>query len=104
MHVQPIVLSDAETLLLTDMLDNWQEGIEEAKKLTTVDPTVQTADELTDLMSGYEDDLVILQHLRRKVTKCALDVRLIRILLLSACIYTAKRLIDSCSSSRKARS
>lgn len=95
------VLSNAESVLLKDIFDNWQEGIEEAKNLTTVDPTVQTADELTDLMSGYEDDLVTLQHLREKVITCAQDARQTRTPLLSAFICTAKRLIGLCFDNRK---
>lgn len=102
MRIQPILLSSDESVLLTDMIDNWQEGIEEAKKLTTVDPTVQTADELTDLMSGYDDDMTVLRHLREKVTKCLqLDVKLLGIILLPVSIYTAKRLIAACSSRQK---
>lgn len=93
---RPILLTSGEVRLLTDIIDMNVEGINDAKEVTTVDPTVQTADELTDLMSGYEDDLVTLHNVREKVTCQTWNVKLRTLVLLSVCTYIAKRRIGAC--------
>lgn len=95
---KPVWFTPRESVLLQDIIDMNIEGIHAAKEVTTVDPTVQTADELNDLMSGYEDDLVTCSNIREKVTKCqTLNVSPRTITLLLASIYTVRRLIAACS-------
>ena len=53
--------------LLTDVIDMHVEGIVASRELTTDDPTVQSAEELLDLMSGYDDHMRILQRMRRRL-------------------------------------
>lgn len=95
---KPVFLTADEVALISVAIDSWEEGTKIAKGFTTVDPTVQTADELTDLMSGYEDDLVACQNIRRKVAQWSKvqNVSPKTIVLLSVYTYTASRLIRVC--------
>lgn len=60
-------LTQKERRLLLDVIDLHVEGIRDAKRQTTLDPTVGTADQLLDLMSGYDDDLATLTTIREKL-------------------------------------
>lgn len=102
MKAIPVILTAVEVNLLRDIIDMHVEGIVTAKVVTTTDPTVQTADELTDLMSGYEDDLVTCQNIRRKVTTWPTKTTNLKaIMLLLACTYTVRRVIVACSNRPK---
>lgn len=57
----------AEAKLVTDVIDFWIAGVEESKELTTEDRTIDSAEQLCDLMSGYDDDLQTLTSIRRKL-------------------------------------
>lgn len=100
---RPVFFTPTELALITIAIDSWQEGTEVAKGITTVDPTVQTADELNDLMSGYDDDLVTCQSIRKRVTQwsAAPNINPRTLLLLPVCIYTASRLIRVCFGKRR---
>lgn len=56
-----------EAKVITDVIDIWVLGIAEAKELTTEDPTIDSAEQLLDLMSGYDDDLTLLHSVRQKL-------------------------------------
>ncbi len=60
-------LNSEETKLLVDVIDIHIQGIREAKPLTTDDPTVESAEQLLDLMSGYDDDLKVLERIKAKL-------------------------------------
>ena len=62
-----IRLSDEAASLLTDVIDLHVAGIADSKNLTELDPTVATAEQLLDLMSGYDDDMLELVHVRRQL-------------------------------------
>lgn len=94
---KPVLFTPGEVELLERVLDMNVEGLEDAKRETTVDPTVQTADDLNDLMSGYDEDLRTCSQVRRKVTECPQwDVDPKTIVLLLVSIFTAKRLTGAC--------
>lgn len=101
----PILLTDEERSLLRSVIENWREGLHYAKDMTTVDPTIRTADELVDLMSGYEDDLVTLQSVEGKMTEwsqsISLRLKTAVLVLLSVCTYIVRKLTDVCSSRLK---
>jgi hypothetical protein len=62
-----IWLSKREAQLLTDVMEMHVEGVLAAKSATTYDPTIQTADRLLDLMSGYDDDLKVLARVKQRI-------------------------------------
>lgn len=53
--------------LLKDVIDMHVEGVVASKELTTLDPTVESAEQLLDLASGYDDDLRELAIIRRRL-------------------------------------
>lgn len=60
-------LNKQERSLLADVIDLHTEGILVAKSETTLDPTIDTADRLLDLMSGYDDDCRVLKKVKGKL-------------------------------------
>jgi hypothetical protein len=62
-----IWLGRRERRLLADVVDMHVEGVAVAKDATTVDPTIETADRLLDLMSGYDEDLQVLTRIRQRI-------------------------------------
>lgn len=61
-------VSTKDALLLRDVIDLHLEGVAESRELTVDDPTVRSAEELLDLMSGYDDDTDALIKIRKKLT------------------------------------
>lgn len=59
------ILSASERRLLIDVIDIHVQGVEQAKILTTEDPTIDSAEQLLDLMAGYDDDLASLSKIRK---------------------------------------
>lgn len=53
-----------ECQIMVDIIDIWVLGVADAKDLTTEDPTIDSPEELLDLMSGYDDDLATLSSIR----------------------------------------
>jgi hypothetical protein len=64
MRIRRRRLTHGQIELLFSIIDNWVEGITAAKEATTTDPTIETADRLLDLMSGYDDDLEQIKQIR----------------------------------------
>lgn len=56
-----------EVVLLTSVIDMHVMGIKDAKEATTDDPTIDTTEQLLDYMSGYDNDLVVLDKIRKKL-------------------------------------
>lgn len=54
--------------LLIDVIDIHVLGVLEAKQLTTDDPTIDSAEQLLDIMSGYDEDLKELSRIRKQLT------------------------------------
>ena len=54
--------------LLVDCIDTWVAGVAAAKDLTTEDPTIDSAEQLLDIMSGYDEQLVELKQVRDQLT------------------------------------
>lgn len=67
--VNPIWLSLEETKFLMQVLEIHEEGIEASKDPTIEDPTIESIDELLELMDGYNQDLVTLQRVRNKLQR-----------------------------------
>lgn len=67
LDIQVVAMPGRVARLLSDVIDIHVEGLEEAKKETTDDPTVRTADELCDLMADYDRDIRDLQKLKRSL-------------------------------------
>ena len=66
----PVIdVSDEQAKLLVDVIDMHVQGIVASKDLTEVDPTVDSAEQLLDLMSGYDDDALLLQDVREQLLK-----------------------------------
>lgn len=62
-----VFLSIREAQLLLDVIDIHVHGVLAAKDLTTTDPTIESSEDLLDLMSGYDDDLLVLNTIRHKL-------------------------------------
>jgi hypothetical protein len=60
-------LTQEELKLFDDIMDMHIEGVLQSKRLTTEDTTVRSAEELLDLMSGYDDDMNMIASIREKV-------------------------------------
>jgi hypothetical protein len=60
-------LSDEERELLGLVVDTYQEGIEEAKKVTTEDRMLETPEELLGMCAGYSDTEEMLGRIRIKL-------------------------------------
>lgn len=54
--------------LLTNVIDTYVEGIIEARQLTMEDPTIESAEQFLDLLSGYDEDMARLQVVRRRLS------------------------------------
>jgi len=65
-----IALDDAECTILIDILDNWLDGIQVARKETEVDRTVDSAEQLLDLMEGYTTDFLMVTSLKERIETC----------------------------------
>jgi DNA-binding FrmR family transcriptional regulator len=66
----PTLIGAVDTHLasvLRDVIDMHLEGVVAAKQATMDDPTVASAEELLDLMSGYDDDMKILLDFRKRL-------------------------------------
>lgn len=61
-------LSPEQAELLVDVIDIWVAGTQAAKELTTDDPTIDSAEQLLDLMSGYDEQLSELNSIRKQLT------------------------------------
>lgn len=61
-------VSTKDAALLCDVIDLHVEGVAASRELTVEDPTVRSAEELLDLMSGYDDDMEALARIRKKLT------------------------------------
>jgi hypothetical protein len=62
-----ITVTKEEASLLTDIIDIWCEGLPVAKELTTTDPTIASAEQLLDLMAGYDDQVATLNDIRKRL-------------------------------------
>lgn len=62
-----VAVDDEQARVLRDVIDMHLEGVVEAKKATIADPTVASAEELLDLMAGYDDDMKTLLRFRRRL-------------------------------------
>lgn len=62
-----VQLTDKEKVLLKDVIDCYIEGIDAAKDLTTTDGTVGSAEQLLDLMSGYDEDRATLVRIKEQL-------------------------------------
>ena len=60
-------VSERAAQLLIDVIDIHIDGIQGAKAATTQDPTVQTADELLDLMAEYDQDIHDLERIKERL-------------------------------------
>jgi hypothetical protein len=65
-HRRPLWTTDAQRALLIEMIDQWVEQAADAKDMTIEDPTVQTADDLLDLMASYDNDVALLKDVREQ--------------------------------------
>lgn len=63
----PTFFTAREAQLLLDVIDIHVHGVLAAKDLTTTDPTIESSEDLLDLMSGYDDDLLVLNTIRHKL-------------------------------------
>ena len=63
----PISFTETERRLLIDVIDIHVAGVEQSKVLTTDDPTIESAEQLLDLMAGYDDDLNTLNEIRKRL-------------------------------------
>jgi hypothetical protein len=61
-------VTEKEREFLTDLLDWWEEGFEEAKKLTTEDRSLEL-DDLMKLASSLDDQKAMIKDLKYKLTK-----------------------------------
>jgi hypothetical protein len=60
-------VTNEEALLLRDIIDLWCEGLPMAKELTTTDPTIESAEQLLDLMAGYDSQIATLNSVRKRL-------------------------------------
>jgi len=60
-------LSDEERELLGLVIDTYQEGIKEAKQVTTEDRMLDTPEVLLDMCAGYSETETMLEGIRIKV-------------------------------------
>jgi hypothetical protein len=66
-----LILSRRRASLLRDVIDIHVEGVLESKNLTVDDPTITDVDQLLSLMAGYDDDLLDLKRIRRRLNRAA---------------------------------
>jgi hypothetical protein len=72
-YVPTIHLTEPVAKLLVDVIDMHVQGIAESKELTCDDPTVDTADQLLDLMAGYDMDMMALKDIRQQLSEVHRD-------------------------------
>lgn len=63
-HRRTVFVSKEEAELLGDVIDLHVAQMVDAKDMTIDDPTVETADQLLDLVSGYDEDARMLKRVR----------------------------------------
>jgi len=62
-----ITLSHKEQRLLTDVIDNWLEGIDDARIATIEDPTITDPEAFLKLIAGYDVDAAMLNGIRKRL-------------------------------------
>jgi hypothetical protein len=60
-------LEGNEREVLREVIDCELEGIQDARTMTTEDPTIETPEKLLDLMSGLDDKAKTLVGIREKL-------------------------------------
>ena len=60
-------LNDDEEVVLATALDNHEEGLREAKQLTTTDPNIQDPDQLLELVGQLDHDLDCVSTIKRRL-------------------------------------
>ena len=62
-----LVGSEEDMQLLVDVIDMHLEGMKDAEVKTVQDPTIESAGQLLDLMSGYTRDSAVLTAIKERV-------------------------------------
>lgn len=62
-----ITFTHQELEFLLEVLEIHEAGLEGSKEPTMLDPTINSADQLVQLMAGYDVDLQTLEAVRRKL-------------------------------------
>lgn len=60
-------IDDKTAALLIDIIDMHVEGIADARQATMDDPTLSSAEQLLDLMAGYDEDMDLIRSFRRRL-------------------------------------
>lgn len=62
-------LTDEEAKFMGDLIDWWEQGIEEAVDLTITDKTIEDWDQLTDLVSGLTGQRTACLSIKEKLSR-----------------------------------
>jgi hypothetical protein len=67
--VSTITSSSEEARRLIDVIDNWTEGLPSAEEATVQDRTIDSPEQLLELVAEYNEQAAMLANIRRRVVK-----------------------------------